>query len=177
LFVGTGNDDSERGRVHFPDLVMRQLLNFEVRNAISQQMEGLMTKIIKADYPRLKKRGPTPEMIRRFVDEVDRILHLSWPSFKGQPAFCDCCSFAVLHHLKEMIARTADIFGGSGHDAESFAFSRTEYRPTEKPHYLLRGSIALPVDGEADFPSQCSMFSFGRVGPAGLKIRFHGKVY
>jgi MoxR-like ATPase len=185
LFVGTGNDDLERGRVRVPDLVMRQLLRLEVSNPTNQQMEGLITEIIKVDYPRLKKPGPTPELIRRFIDEVDRILHVSWSlrvvrrllrrlndfigcehADKGLPSsispisatvvalsFILCTERIDTDPLKEMIAQTADIFGGSQRDAENFAFSRTQYHRTQQSHYLIRGSIALPIDDEADFPA------------------------
>jgi MoxR-like ATPase len=78
LFVGTGNDETERGRVRIPDLVMRQMLRLEVTNPTSQQMEGLIKEIIKVDYPRLTNHGPTPKSIRIFVDELGRILHVFW---------------------------------------------------------------------------------------------------
>jgi MoxR-like ATPase len=78
LFVATGNEDTERGRVRLPDFVMSQLRRLEVANPCRADMEHLIGKIIEADYPKAKVMGVTPGGIRTFVETLKTVLNVTW---------------------------------------------------------------------------------------------------
>jgi MoxR-like ATPase len=78
LFVATGNEDTERGRVRLPDFVLSQFRRLEVRNPNKENMEQLISQIIDADYPIAKQVCINPASIRLFIDSLKVILNVTW---------------------------------------------------------------------------------------------------
>jgi hypothetical protein len=78
LFVATGNDDTERGRVQLPGFVLSQFHRLGVANPSNTDMEKLIGQIIEADYPRVKQIGIPPKSIRMFVETLKTILNVTW---------------------------------------------------------------------------------------------------
>ncbi|KAA6368242.1 MAG: hypothetical protein EZS28_036231, partial [Streblomastix strix] len=78
IFVATGNEDTERGRVKLPQFVDSLLQRFIVSNPSAKDMEGLIEKIMKADYPNINISQLQPTALREFVDRMKEILNIKW---------------------------------------------------------------------------------------------------
>ncbi|KAA6378241.1 MAG: putative AAA family ATPase midasin, partial [Streblomastix strix] len=78
LFVATGNEDSERGRVKLPQFVDSLLQRFIVSNPSAKDMEGLIEKIMKADYQNINTEQLNPSALRQFVDRMKETLNIKW---------------------------------------------------------------------------------------------------
>ncbi|KAA6377564.1 MAG: hypothetical protein EZS28_026908, partial [Streblomastix strix] len=78
LFVATGNEDTERGRVKLPQFVSSLLQRFIVSNPSAKDREGLIERIMKADYPNIDISQLQPTALREFVDRMKDILHIKW---------------------------------------------------------------------------------------------------
>ncbi|KAA6375324.1 MAG: putative AAA family ATPase midasin, partial [Streblomastix strix] len=78
LFVATGNDDSERGRVKLPEFVNSLLQRFIIANPGAQNMEKLIENIMKSDYTNINIGLLQPTVILVFIDKMKDILHIKW---------------------------------------------------------------------------------------------------
>jgi MoxR-like ATPase len=78
LFVATGNDDSECGRVKLPSFVISQFSRLEVKNPSAEHMQRLIQKIIDADYPNVTKSRLAPGQICRFISQLEQTIHVNW---------------------------------------------------------------------------------------------------
>jgi MoxR-like ATPase len=78
LFVATGNENTERGRVRLPPFVLSQFFRLEVANPNAEHMEKLIQQIIDADYPNIETLRVLPVNIRLFVEHLKTILNVTW---------------------------------------------------------------------------------------------------
>jgi MoxR-like ATPase len=78
LCSATGYDETERGRVRIPELVLGQLLRLHVKNPEEQQLEPWVKQIIQADYPKVQDTGIQGDQIRRFIDVLWEHLNIAW---------------------------------------------------------------------------------------------------
>ncbi|KAA6379758.1 MAG: hypothetical protein EZS28_024715 [Streblomastix strix] len=102
LFVATGNEDSERGRVKLPQFVDSLLQRLIVKNPSDLEMDGLIEKIIKEDYPNINVQKFQPSAIREFVDKMKDILHIKWS----------------LRDVRRFLRRANDFIGFRPYDSE-----------------------------------------------------------
>ncbi|KAA6398400.1 MAG: putative serine/threonine-protein kinase PLK4 [Streblomastix strix] len=102
LFVAAGNDDSERGRVKLPLFIDSLLQRFIVSNPSAKDMEGLIKKIMKADYPNINISQLQPTALRQFVDRMKDILHIKWS----------------LRDVRRFLRRANDFLGYRPNDAQ-----------------------------------------------------------
>jgi hypothetical protein len=78
LFVATGNNDNERGRIPLPGFILSHFTRPLVDNPNTDQLEGLIHQIIYNDdaYRDLAGQGIRPGQIRKFMERMSEILHI-----------------------------------------------------------------------------------------------------
>ncbi|KAA6394275.1 MAG: putative Midasin, partial [Streblomastix strix] len=78
LFVATGNEDNEHGRVKLPEFVDSLLHRIPVINPSDLQLESLIDRIMKSNYPKTIEYGLKPSSLRLFIDKMKETLHIKW---------------------------------------------------------------------------------------------------
>ncbi|KAA6398498.1 MAG: putative dynein heavy chain [Streblomastix strix] len=76
LFVATGNEESEKGRVKLPEFVKSNFQHINVQNPSPEQLDGLIESIMNVDYSTIDKSILQPSQLRNFMDELKETLHI-----------------------------------------------------------------------------------------------------